>query len=67
AQALVRAGRVRALSQGRAHLAVADVRHYAAEVLQHRVILNYDGQAEGLKLSALVQDILAQVPEEIAA
>jgi MoxR-like ATPase len=67
AQALVRAGRVRALSQGRAHLAAADIRHFAPEVLQHRMILNYDGQAEGLGASALVKDILAQIPEQVAA
>jgi MoxR-like ATPase len=48
AQALVRAGRVRALMHGRAHLACDDIRHLAVDVLQHRVILNYDGQAEGI-------------------
>ena len=63
AQALVRAGRVRALMQGHAHLSCADVRYFAAEVLQHRVILNYDGQAEGISVANLLQEILAELPE----
>ena len=67
AQALVRAGRVRALMQGRAHLSCADIRHFAADVLQHRVILNYDGQAEGVGVPGLVQEILAELPEAGAA
>ncbi len=67
AQALVRAGRVRALMQGRAHLATADIRHFAVDVLQHRVILNYDGQAEGVAVPALVQEILTELPEAGAA
>jgi len=67
AQALVRAGRVRALMQGRAHLSCADIRHFAADVLQHRVILNYDGQAEGVAVPLLVQEILAELPEAGAA
>jgi MoxR-like ATPase len=67
AQALVRAGRVRALSSGRAHLSAADIRHFAPEVLQHRMILNYDGQAEGVTAASLVKDIVQQIPEQVAA
>ncbi len=63
AQALLRAGRVRALALGRGHLACADLRHYADEVLRHRMILNYDGQAEGIKVGDLVKDIVAELPE----
>jgi MoxR-like ATPase len=63
AQALIRAARVRALSEGRAHVAYDDIRHYAGEVLQHRVLLNYDGQAENIRIPALVQECLAQLQE----
>ena len=66
AQALVRVARVRALAEGRAHAAFADVRHFALEVLQHRVLLNYDGQAENLRASALVREVVEAVPEEEA-
>ncbi|MGH7200798.1 MAG: AAA family ATPase [Planctomycetaceae bacterium] len=64
AQALIRAGRVRALSEGRAHVAFEDVRHFAREVLQHRVLLNYDGQAEGVPVHRLIKDVQKQLPEQ---
>ncbi|MHC4507066.1 MAG: AAA family ATPase, partial [Planctomycetota bacterium] len=48
AQALIQAGRVRALTQGRAHVSFADVRYFSDEVFRHRVLLNYDGQAENI-------------------
>ena len=63
AQALIRAGRVRALAQGRGHMGCADIRHFADDVLRHRMILNYDGQAEGVKIGELVREILAEIPE----
>jgi len=63
-QALIRAGRVRALTEGRAHISFADVRYFAEEVLQHRVILNYDGQAENIRIADLIRELLDQVPEE---
>ncbi len=61
AQALVRAGRVHALAEGRAHTAFEDIRAYAVEVLQHRVLLNYDGQAEGIRVAQLVEKIIEGV------
>ncbi len=56
AQALIRAGRVRALSQGRAHVSFDDIRSFAHEVLQHRVLLNYDGQAENIEVKGLIDE-----------
>jgi MoxR-like ATPase len=64
AQALIRAARVRALMDGRYHISFNDIRDYAPEVLQHRVLLNYDGQAENLNMEELIREIIAQVPEE---
>lgn len=64
AQALVQSARVRALSEGRAHVAFEDVQHYATEVLQHRVLLNYDGQAENLDVGDLVGECVTQLPLE---
>ena len=66
AQGLIKAGRVRALSDGRAHVAFEDIRHFAPEVLQHRVLLNYDGQAENVSVPRLVEDCVANVPEDAA-
>ena len=67
AQAMIRAGRVRALAEGRAHLAFEDVRYFAREVLQHRVLLNYDGQAENINTRELASELIAQMPEEAEA
>lgn len=64
AQALIRAARVRALSQGRPHVAFEDIRHFAAEVLQHRALLNYDGQAENVAVSELISECVATLPTE---
>jgi MoxR-like ATPase len=63
AQALIRGGRVRALADGRPHLAFEDVRYFAREVLQHRVLLNYDGQAEEIAVPSLVDELVSQTPE----
>lgn len=63
AQALLRAARVRALSQGRVHAAFEDVRYFALEVLQHRILLNYDGQAEGIQPHVLLQEQVEATPE----
>ncbi len=63
-QALVRAGRVRALAEGRAHVSFDDIRHFALPVLLHRILLNYDGQAENANVAVLVQEILDNTPEE---
>jgi MoxR-like ATPase len=64
AQSLIRAGRVRALGEGRAHVAFEDVRYFANEVLQHRVLLNYDGQAENVVATDLIQECLQRMTEE---
>ena len=65
AQALIRAGRVRALSQGRPHVSFDDIRSFAHEVLQHRVLLNYDGQAENVSLKELIDECLAKLPTTV--
>jgi len=64
AQALIRAARIRALADGRAHAAFEDVRYYAAEVLQHRMLLNYDGQAENVDVAELVGGCVGRLPED---
>lgn len=65
AQGLIRAARVRALSQGRVHVAFEDIRYFAIEVLQHRVLMNYDGQAENIMISELIEESIQQVAEEM--
>lgn len=64
AQALIKAGRVRALSQGRPNVAFEDIRHFAKEVLKHRTLLNYDGQAESIQVGDLIEECTLKLPEQ---
>jgi MoxR-like ATPase len=64
AQALIKAARVRALTSGRAHVAFQDIRRFAAEVLQHRVLLNYDGMADGMRIEELIKECVDSLPED---
>jgi len=65
AQALVQAARVRALGDGRAHVAFEDLQHFTTDILQHRVLLNYDGQAENLDIGELIRECVTQLPLEV--
>ncbi len=62
-QALIRSARVRALACGREHVAFEDIKYYAREVLGHRILLNYDGQAENIDLGELVDELVTSLPE----
>ena len=66
-QALMLAGKVRALVHGRFHLACEDLREVALPSLRHRMLLNFEGEAEDKKTDELIGEILASVPESAAA
>ncbi len=59
-QALVLAGKVRALLEGRYNVAFEDVDYFAPAALRHRMILNFEGQAEGVKPDDLIAEILRE-------
>jgi MoxR-like ATPase len=61
-QALVTCAQVRALLEGRYNVAVADIQALARPALRHRILLNFDGQAEGLKSEAIIDAVLEAVP-----
>ena len=61
AQALVAAGKIQALMDGRFNVSVDDVRAAAMPALRHRVILNFEGEAEGITSEAIVRAILDEV------
>ncbi|WP_058303169.1 AAA family ATPase [Gorillibacterium timonense] len=58
-QALITVGKFRALSQGRLHVSLGDIREVAYPVLRHRILLNFEGQATGISSDSLIRDILA--------
>ncbi len=63
AQALVLAGKCRAVMQGRESVAFEDIRWAALPALRHRVILSFDGEAAGVTTDDIVREALAGVPE----
>jgi MoxR-like ATPase len=62
AQALVLAAKVRALLDGRFNAAFDDVRAAAKPCLRHRVLLNFEGEAEGITTDRVIEEILQAVP-----
>jgi MoxR-like ATPase len=59
AQALVLGAKVRALLDGRFHVAAEDVRDVFFPALRHRIILNFEAEAQGLTADAILKPILA--------
>ena len=58
AQAMVLGAKVRALSEGRYNVSVEDLRALAAPALRHRIILNFEGEAEGVDVDHLIGQIV---------
>ena len=58
AQALVLGAKVRALAEGRYNVSVEDLRAMAAPALRHRIILNFEGEAEGVESDTLISQLV---------
>jgi MoxR-like ATPase len=65
-QALVLGAKVRALCQGRFNVSADDLKALAAPALRHRVILNFEGEAEAVDTDTLVADIISNVEQHTA-
>ena len=65
-QALILAGKVRALREGRFAVAGEDLRAVAPDVLRHRVLVNFQGLSEGINPDNVVTEVLKHV-EPVAA
>jgi MoxR-like ATPase len=63
-QAMVLGGKVRALLDGRYNVSVDDIKQVAKPALRHRIILNFEGEAEEVKTDLIVQEILDQTTVE---
>jgi MoxR-like ATPase len=61
-QALILAGKARALMHGRYHVSLNDVRALAHPILRHRIIPNFYAESEGITSDALVDRLLEAVP-----
>ncbi len=61
-QALVLAGKIRALLQGRVHVAAEDIRANLMPALRHRVLLNFEGEADRIDTDTILTEILESLP-----
>ncbi len=66
-QALILGAKIKAILDSRYHVAREDLRTMALPVLRHRLILNFEGQAEGISTDDVIAQILKHVPEDALA
>jgi len=64
AQAMVLAGKINALTEGRAFVSIDDIRAVAMPALRHRLLLNFEGEAEQVDPDTIVDELLAGVATE---
>jgi MoxR-like ATPase len=62
-QAMILAGKIIALLDNRYNAAVDDLRQAALPALRHRLILNFEAQAEGVTTDQIVTELVEQVLE----
>jgi MoxR-like ATPase len=65
-QAMILAGKIIALLDDRYNVAFDDVRQAALPALRHRLILNFEGQAEGVTTDEVIGSVLEEVVAEEA-
>ena len=63
-QYLVLAGKARALLKGRYHVSTEDIRQVALPVLRHRIVTNFNAEAEGIKPDEIIRRLIALIPAD---
>jgi MoxR-like ATPase len=66
-QALVLAGKVRALLEGRYNVSFEDIRRVYLPALRHRILLNFEAQAENIPSDKVLLGIMNEVKEKAEA
>ncbi len=67
AQAITLAAKVRALLDGRFHVSFQDIKEVAVPAMRHRVILNFEGEAEGITTDMVLEKIITDTPTTVEA
>jgi len=62
AQAISLGSKVRALLDGRFHVSFKDIQEVAIPAMRHRVIMNFEGEAEGMTTDNILEKLLTEVP-----
>jgi MoxR-like ATPase len=65
AQAMLLAARIRCCLHGRLTPSVEDVKAVALQALRHRIILNFEGEAEGVSIDNCIRQVLEAVPTDV--
>jgi MoxR-like ATPase len=65
-QTLILGAKVRALIQGRLNVSFDDIQAMAPAALRHRLILNFEADAEGITTDHIITQILKEVPRDAA-
>jgi MoxR-like ATPase len=63
-QYLILAGKARALLKGRYHVSTEDIRQVALPVLRHRIVTNFNAEAEGVKSDTIVKKLIDHIPRQ---
>jgi MoxR-like ATPase len=63
-QYLIMAGKARALLKGRYHVSTEDIRQVALPVMRHRIVTNFNAEAEGVKSDNIVRRLLEHIPRQ---
>ncbi len=66
-QYLILGGKARAVLHGRYYVSADDIRAVAHPVLRHRIITNFNAEAEGIKPDDIVDKLIDVVPEQPSA
>jgi len=66
AQAIMLAAKVLALRDGRYNVSFSDVRAVLGPAFRHRLILNFEGQAEGISMDTVIKKVIDATPETMA-
>ena len=65
-QAIIIGAKVHALMNGRFNVALSDVEAVAVHAMRHRLILNFEGEAEGIRPSDIVAEMLQSLRQKEA-
>jgi MoxR-like ATPase len=65
AQAIALGSKVRALLDGRFHVSFKDIKEVAIPAMRHRLILNFEGEAEGITTDMVLEKVVAETPTTI--
>ena len=63
-QALILAGKARALLHGRYNVAIEDIKELALPVLRHRIVTNFNADSEGITVEDIIKKLLQTIPEQ---